>query len=46
MTSGGCRTFEVDKTAFSFCLTVLYSEERWEAAQRYTREDNDADRLK
>lgn len=42
----GCMEFEIVKGRFSFRLTAPYSEERREAAQRYARENNAADRLK
>ena len=42
----GCMEFEVEKGRFSFRLTAPYSEERREAARRYARENNAADRLK
>ena len=38
--------FEIRKGRFSFRLTAPYSEERREAARRYARENNAADRLK
>ena len=42
----GCMEFEIRKGRFSFRLTAPYSEERREAARRYARENNAADRLK
>ena len=42
----GCMEFEIAKGRFSFRLTAPYSEERREAARRYARENNAADRLK
>ena len=42
----GCMEFEIRKGRFSFRLTAPYSEERREAARRYARESNAADRLK
>ena len=42
----GCMEFDIAKGRFSFRLTAPYSEERREAAQRYARENNTADRLK
>ena len=42
----GCMEFDIAKGRFSFRLTAPYSEERREAAQRYARENNAADRLK
>ena len=42
----GCMEFEIAKGRFSFRLTAPYSEERREAARRYSRENNAADRLK
>ena len=42
----GCMEFEIHKGRFSFRLTAPYSEERREAARRYARENNAADRLK
>ena len=42
----GCMEFEIRKGRFSFRLTAPYSEERREAAQRYTRENNVSNRLK
>ena len=42
----GCMEFEIEKGRFSFRLTAPYSEERREAARRYARENNAADRLK
>ena len=42
----GCMEFDVAKGRFSFRLTAPYSEERREAARRYARENNAADRLK
>lgn len=42
----GCMEFDIDKGRFSFRLTASYSEKRWDAVQRYTRENNAADRLK
>ena len=42
----GCMEFENRKGRFSFRLTAPYSEERREAARRYARENNAADRLK
>ena len=42
----GCKEFEIEKGRFSFRLTAPYSEERREAARRYARESNVADRLK
>jgi len=38
--------FVIRKGRFSFRLTAPYSEERREAARRYARENNAADRLK
>jgi hypothetical protein len=38
--------FEIRKGRFSFRLTAPYNEERREAARRYARENNAADRLK
>jgi len=38
--------FEIRKGRFSFRLTAPYREERREAARRYARENNAADRLK
>ena len=40
------RTLEIAKGRFSFRLTAPYSEERREAARKYARENNAADRLK
>ena len=42
----GCMEFEIRKGRFSFRLTAPYSVERREAARRYARENNAADRLK
>ena len=42
----GCMEFDIAKGRFSFRLTAPYSEERREAARRYARENNAADRLK
>ena len=42
----GCMEFEIRKGRFSFRLTAPYGEERREAARRYARENNAADRLK
>ena len=42
----GCMDFDIEKGRFSFRLTAPYSEERREAARRYARENNAADRLK
>jgi len=42
----GCMEFEIRKGRFSFRLTAPYSEVRREAARRYARENNAADRLK
>ena len=42
----GCMEFEIAKGRFSFRLTAPYSEERREAARKYARENNAADRLK
>ena len=42
----GCMEFEIAKGRFSFRLTAPYNEERREAARRYARENNAADRLK
>ncbi|MBS7402633.1 MAG: hypothetical protein KIG37_03715, partial [Oscillospiraceae bacterium] len=42
----GCMEFEIRKGRFSFRLTAPYSEKRREAARRYARENNAADRLK
>ena len=42
----GCMEFEIAKGRFSFRLTAPYSEKRREAARRYARENNAADRLK
>ncbi len=42
----GCMEFDICKGRFSFRLTAPYSEERREAARRYARESNAADRLK
>ena len=41
----GCMEFDIEKGRFSFRLTAPYSEERREAARRYARESNVADRL-
>ena len=41
----GCMEFDIEKGRLSFRLTVPYSEERREAARRYARENNAADRL-
>ena len=41
----GCMEFEIEKGRFSFRLTAPYSEKRREAARRYARENNAADRL-
>ena len=41
-----CMEFDIEKGRFSFRLTAPYSEERREAARRYARESNAADRLK
>ena len=41
----GCMEFDIEKGRFSFHLTAPYSEERREAARRYARESNAADRL-
>ena len=42
----GCMEFVIRKGRFSFRLTAPYNEERREAARRYARENNAADRLK
>ena len=42
----GCMEFDMEKGRFSFRLTAPYGEERREAARRYARENNAADRLK
>ena len=42
----GCMEFDIVKGRFSFRLTAPYNEERREAARRYARENNAADRLK
>ena len=42
----GCMEFDIEKGRFSFRLTAPYNEERREAARRYARENNAADRLK
>ena len=42
----GCMEFTIRKGRFSFRLTAPYNEERREAARRYARENNAADRLK
>lgn len=42
----GCMEFDIAKGSFSFRLTAPYSEERREAARRYAKENNAADRLK
>ncbi|MEA4816458.1 MAG: hypothetical protein VB120_06345 [Lachnospiraceae bacterium] len=42
----GYKSFEIVKARFSFRLTAPYSEERREAARRYAKENNAADRLK
>ena len=42
----GCMEFDIAKGRFSFRLTAPYSEKRREAARRYARENNAADRLK
>ena len=42
----GCMEFDIAKGRLSFRLTAPYSEERREAARRYARENNAADRLK
>ena len=42
----GSMEFGIHKGRFSFRLTAPYSEERREAARRYARENNAADRLK
>ena len=42
----GCKTFEIDKGRFCFRLTATYNEERWEAARKFARERNTAERLK
>ena len=42
----GCMEFDIVKGHFSFRLTAPYNEERREAARRYARENNAADRLK
>ena len=42
----GCMEFVIRKGRLSFRLTAPYSEERREAARRYARENNAADRLK
>ena len=42
----GCMEFDIAKGRFSFRLTAPYSEERREAARRYAKENNAADRLK
>lgn len=42
----GYKSFEIVKGRFCFRLTAPYSEERREAARRYARESNAADRLK
>ena len=42
----GCMEFEIRKGRFSFRLTAPYSAELREAARRYARENNSADRLK
>ena len=39
-------SLNIEKGRFSFRLTAPYSEERREAARRYARESNAADRLK
>ena len=41
----GFMEFDIEKGRFSFRLTAPYSEERREAARRYARESNVADRL-
>ena len=41
-----CKTFEIDKGRFCFRLTAPYNEERWEAARKFARERNTAERLK
>ena len=41
----GCMEFDIAKGRFSFRLTAPYSEKRREAARRYARENNAADRL-
>ena len=41
----GCMEFDIEKGRLSFRLTAPYSEERREAARRYARENNAADRL-
>ena len=46
MDETGCMEFDIAKGRFSFRLTAPYSEERREAARRYARENNAADRLK
>ncbi len=46
MTAGDCKTFEIDKGRFCFRLTATYNEERWEAARKFARERNTAERLK
>ena len=42
----GCMEFDIAKGRLSFRLTAPYSEERREAARRYARDSNAADRLK
>ena len=42
----GSMEFEIHKGRVYFRLTAPYSEERREAARRYARENNAADRLK
>ena len=42
----GCMEFDIEKGRLSFRLTAPYSEERREAARRFARENNAADRLK
>ena len=42
----GCMEFDIEKGRFSFRLTAPYSEERWEAARQFARENNAAERLK
>ena len=42
----GCMEYDIEKGRFSFRLTAPYSEERREAARRYARESNAAERKK
>ena len=42
----GCMEFDIEKGRFSFRLTAPYSDQRREAARRFARENNAADRLK